>query len=233
MTDHIPRRSLERLFAQELPSGQARQLESHSRGCSDCQRILTELERSRDLLLTRLPPARFAASVEARGPRLPEWVSRLWAPGVLTLAATAAIALVFLHAPDVRLKGTGLSVYRKHAGQVTLLAGVDSAIHAGDGLKVQVVLASDSLVQAWFISAGGHMTPLLGAPARFARGVQVLPGSVQVESPCEDLWLVVGTGTAVGVETEAAVQKAFSHGTPAGDATWLPRGGLGMRLRCG
>jgi hypothetical protein len=229
MTEHPTPLALERLFADDLPAGRAEDARQHLERCGPCQALLEELGREREQLLEALPPDAMMARLERRRSRRASPVKRT-ALVAASLAACVAAAVAFWpREPSLRLKGATVEVFRKRGDDVKRLAGGDR-ISASDALRVVVTLRRPERISAWYVDATGRVDPAVdGAGVDVPAGEVALPGSVVVESPCVDLWLVV-LGSAPP-HTEAALRRAVRGGVPATDA-WMPRGALARRLQC-
>jgi hypothetical protein len=105
-------------------------------------------------------------------------------------------------------------------------------VRAGDALRIVVTLPHPEPVDAWFVDATGRVDRLLvGGPVSAGAGEHTLPGSAIVDSPCTDMWLVVGVGSGATAMAESALKK-LGPGSRDGSDEWVPKGCLTRRLRC-
>jgi hypothetical protein len=182
-----------------------------------------------------LPPDEFVAQLSVRMGREVRRVSqfRRWAviSAAAALAASAALIMTPRRSEVIALRGSGLQVHRNRDGMAKLMESGDR-IKAGDALRLVVTLPHAEPVDVWFVDATGRVDRLLATgPASLGSGEQTLPGSALVDSPCSDMWLVMGVGTAATSSVETQLKRLGPSPRDAGD-DWVPKGCLARRLRC-
>ena len=224
--------TLERLSAGDLPAEASQAAAQHVSGCERCRIFLDELEGARDEFLHEWPRERILARLEASRTPLP--LRNRWRrAGLMAAAACAAVALLFVARPDqrIQLKGPGVTVHRKRGDEVRILRAEDR-IRAGDALRVVLAVPRREQVSAWYIDARGRVDRALAdASITLDPGERALPGSVMVESPCVDLWLVIVTGSESSEVGQAAFRRAAAQNLPPGEA-WAPNGAIVRTFRC-
>jgi hypothetical protein len=234
MTDHPNRITLERLSVGDLSDPDRVAAVQHTESCPACRAFLEELEAAQTARLTAMPAERFVALVAERRDRdanLATRRRRRWGFGAVAAVAAAALLLLIPRPEQIRLKGAGVTIHRKRGGEVQVLAGNDT-IRAGDALRLVITQAQAGPIAAWMVDARGRVDAWLSDSRQFlAAGEHALPGSVIVESPCVDSWLVVASGAAADEKTAKELRRAVAAGVPAGDA-WFPRGTQVRKLRC-
>jgi len=223
---------LERLAVDDLPAGEAAQTRAHVEACASCRAYVDSIAGLSAQRLADVPPAAFVGRlVERRRIARRRRVLAVLSSGAGLLVA--ASLLLWLPRTAVRLKGGGFAIERQRDGVVTRI-GSDATVRAGDRLRVIVTLPAASAVDAWFVGVDGRVDSLVDAPVAAAAGEAALPGSVRVEAPCVDGWIVVASGGAASAVTEAAL-RAHAGGAidrmravPPG----VPDGAHVARLRC-
>jgi hypothetical protein len=246
---------LERHACDDLPAGEAATTRQHVSACPGCRRFLDRLLEETQ---QRPPAAGFAgaivraggvvpASAElpcAEGEQMPREraglphdarpTGRRWHRGWTALAAgltlAAAAWLLFPGRPTNRLKGAGFVVHRQR-GQAQEALPTEGTIRAGDALRLVVVVPEATPIAAWSVDRAGRLDRWLFEPMSVPAGEQALPGSAVVQSPCQDLLVVVATGASASMATEARLRAAAAGGLP-GDSSWIPPGTMVQRLRC-
>jgi hypothetical protein len=206
---------LERLAVDDLPPDEAAATRAHVEECAQCRGYVESLAAMSARRLAAVPPAIFAERVAARRR---SWVRRWLGAGPLATAGAlvAASLALWTRPPAMRVKGGGgFVVERRRDGVVTRL-GSDARVRAGDELRVVVALPAPTTVAAWVVDAAVRVDALLDAPLAVGAGEQALPGSVHIDAPCVDGWLVVATGDAA------------TRAPPSGASA----GGLRARLTC-
>ena len=230
MTDHLSWLNLERFSVDDLPADARETTRGHLQACDQCRRRLEELEHERDSHLRRFSPESLIARIRKEPRRF-----FLFRPtigfGALGLVAAALTLIVLGPGDRVRLKGTGVSIYRQRGDEVRLL-GPEQGIRAADALRVVLTLPSRQPVAAWFVDAQGRIDRFLSeGSTALERGERPLPGSAVVESPCVDLWLVVATGAGAAQRLESSFERARLDRLPPGER-WAPTGSVVRALQC-
>lgn len=233
MSAHPQALLLDRLWAGDLGGELRAEISTHASACADCRGYLGELSAESDAQLAALPPARFVEQLEGRIRLQGRKRRRSFAAGAAVVAALAASLLLVPQRSEDRFKGgqiAGLVVHRKRGEQVRRLE-VGDRIRPGDSLRVSLSLAHPVPAGIWFVDAQGKVDPLFpSGPVEVRDGEQTLPGSVVVESPCVDLWVVAAGGpAAAGVE--GALRRSLATRPPQG-FDWLPKGAVVRRLEC-
>jgi hypothetical protein len=156
--------------------------------------------------------------------------------GIVASVATgllAAASWLLLARPPVeptRWKGAGFSVQRLRSGEVKILEASDT-IRAADALRVVVTQPRAQLVAAWLVDLHGRLDAMLAdGPIVLPAGQQALPGSLVIEAPCVDGWLVVAVGDRAA-ELATVLRAAADRGVSLRD-DWLPPDLMAQRLRC-
>ena len=215
MNEHPRTRAIEAFAAGEQPDGVADHLEA----CDRCRGLVAGIAHERERLLARSPAAAFVAQVKLRreaGQRRARRRWFAWGSGLSGLGLAAAAALLLVPRLDgsarldgaprpvaptqgpgagagVRLKGTGVEVFRRRDEQVERLTD-EARVRAGDGLRIAVTLPAAESVSVWFVDAQGRVDRFPEAqPLALGAGENLLPGAVVVDEPCVDLHLVVRT----------------------------------------
>ena len=176
-SERVPDWLLERLAAGELPAAQARALQERLIAAGEHGR-LDALVASNAELLSAYPADKVAAVVRRRAALAGRPHTAIWRPIwalSFTTAGAAAIALLFLHAPERPSKsnlGLGLAeqetitskglqpllgLYRKAAAGVERL-GPTSRVHPGDIVQVRYIAAGKSYGVVASCDAGGTVT---------------------------------------------------------------------------
>ena len=210
---HPSRRDLERFHVEDLRGPVQDDVARHVKGCASCRDYVKELQGAKQARLASVPPGVFVERLEARRKR--SW--RLWA-GAGSLVAAAAAAWLLLprgvseEPPEIRLKGGGLTVHRLRGEDVKILEESDR-IRAGDGLRLVVTVSEPTPLSVWFLDEQGQVDTLWDEPLLANPGENALTEAVFVESPCQDLLVVVTTGRYTtsdleqGVPEEALVRR--------------------------
>jgi hypothetical protein len=230
MNSHPSPLTLERFSVGDLQAEAQETTRAHVQVCLACRGALDEMERARSDCLRHLPAEVLLAQInKGRRPRVPRWS---WLGlGALSAAAAGLALLFFLPSDGVKLKGTGVAIYRQRGDEVRLL-GPEQGIRAGDGLRVVLTLPKRQPAAAWFVDARGRVDRFLSdGSSTLDRGERALPGSAIVESPCVDLWLIVATGSGAAERLESSFQKARQDRLPPGEG-WAPAGAVVRPIRC-
>jgi hypothetical protein len=226
---------LERHCVGDLSPAERDKTVFHLESCPSCQVRIGDMKEQADRDLALAPPGEFVTQLSARMGREERRSSafRRWAAVGVAAAMAAAAALIIAPRTDdaIALRGSGLQVHRNRDGMAKLMDSGDH-IRAGDALRVVVTLPHPEPVDVWFVDATGRVDRLLATgPASLGTGERALPGSAVVDSPCSDMWVVVGVGAASASSAEAALKRLGPGPRNAGD-DWVPKGCLARRLRC-
>ena len=222
---------LERLAVDDLPPDEAAAARAHVAACAECCAYADSLAARSAARLAEVPPAAFVQKLVARRRVARRRVAAAVTTGMGALLAASLI--LWLPRAGVRLKGGGFALERQRDGVVTRV-GSDAAVRAGDRLRVIVTLPAPAPADAWFVGVDGHVDALVDAPVMTAAGEQPLPGSVTVDAPCVDGWIVVASGDAASPATEASLRAHAAGGVDRARAAppGLPAHARAARLRC-
>ena len=217
--NHLPARTIERAFVEDLPSGELEEVRKHLANCFTCDDKLRELKAVHENRLREVSASDFMARLAERPqPRASSRPLALYSAGLMAVAA-CVVLLAFVRGPSsgVRMKGHGVGIFRKRGGDVALLDGFgsNSKIRVGDALRVSVTLERPEKISAWFVDKNGRVDPLVATPIDFEAGQHELPGSAIVEAPCVDLQLVVtkSGGKMSDAEIKREAELALKNGT--------------------
>ena len=222
---------LERLAVGDLPADEAAAARAHVDGCAECRAYVDSLGALSEARLAAVPPAAFVARLVDRRRVVRRRVVAAVTAGAGVLLAASLI--LWLPRAGMRLKGGGFALERQRDGVVARV-GSDAAVRAGDRLRVIVTLAAPASVDAWFVGVDGHVDALVDAPVAAAAGQQTLPGSVTVDAPCVDGWIVVATGSDASPAIEASLRAHAAAGIARAQPAppGLPAHARFARLRC-
>lgn len=229
---HPSRLELERLATDDLTAAARAEAEVHVVACTACSAYVSELLAATEQRLARVPPAAFLARHRQRRAQRRRRLAFLWT-GALALGATAAVLVIAprrgLEPSDIRLKGLGMSVYRKRGGEIRRLAPGDG-IRSGDALRVVLTLPQAGPVWVAAVDVNGRIDPLVpGGVLTVGGGEQPLAESAVVESPCLDMWLIAWPGGRPD-EAPATLQRALP--SLHADLSALPASVLVRFIRC-
>jgi hypothetical protein len=235
MSQHPSRFMLERHCSGDLPPIERDQTVFHLESCPACQVKVGSIREQAQRDLALYPADEFVANLSVRMGQEVRRVAQFRRVTVIAVAAAMAAAAAMILVPrphdTIALRGSGLQVHRNRDGMPKLMESSDH-VRAGDALRIVVTLPHPESVDAWFVDATGRVDRLLtGGPMPLGAGEQTLPGSAIVDSPCTDMWLVVGVGPAATAMSESTLKK-LGPSPRDGSDDWVPKGCLARRLRC-
>jgi hypothetical protein len=207
---HPPAWILERVaFEPEAVDAEARR---HSETCASCRLAVAQLTEARSQFLAGRPARPFLALVRERSSHDPGRATRSWPPHfgstrwlLVPAAAAVAVLLVLVLPPRlswreaVHMKGGGvaLRIFAAREGQVAHPIEPGTALRPGDLLRFGVVapgarnafVASVDEVGRFsrYYPAGGTA----GAALDGSGGLQLLPGSVELDDTTGREWIVL------------------------------------------
>jgi hypothetical protein len=228
---HPTHLTLDRFSVDDLPLDERRPVQSHLLSCERCRAFLEQTEACAP---DKQTVERFMAGLRIRHARVQR--QRRGRIGIGLSAAAgllAAASWLLLARPPIestRWKGAGFSIQRQRNGEAKVLEQGDT-IQAADALRVVVTQPRVQPVSAWMVDLHGRLDAVLASgPIVLSAGQQALPGSMVVEAPCVDAWLVVAVGDEAA-QLETTLRRAVDRGVSL-DNGWLPAGVMAQRLRC-
>ena len=235
MSEHLSRFMLERHCVGDLSPAERDKTVFHLERCPSCQVRVSEIKDQAEHDLALLSPDEFVASLSARMGREGRRVSQFRRWAAVSVAAAMAAGATLIMTPRrhdaIALRGSGLQIHRNRDGMAKLMEGGDR-IKAGDALRVVVTLSHAEPVDVWFVDTTGRVDRLLvTGMVSLGSGEHPLPGSAVVNTPCSDMWVVVGVGAASTSSAEATL-KRLGPSPRDGSDDWVPKGCLARQLRC-
>jgi hypothetical protein len=239
MSAHPTDLTLERFAVDDLGHAAQAEVRAHVDGCTKCRGLLADLETTREADLTALRPDEFLVRVRARRSRRMAHRKRVFAGGFALIAAAFAGTLLLLPRraaetsmpglETMRLKGSGVAIYRKRGDRIAVLASTDT-IRSGDALRVRLTVPRAGRFWVWFVDTQGQVDRLVeDEPIAMDAGEHTLEGSAVVEAPCRDLTLVVLEARQPDAEQSL---KSLVKAGRVGQSGWAPEGAAVHRLRC-
>lgn len=231
---HPNRVLLDRFSVGDLDAAEQARIATHLSACDRCRALVDSACAEQKAAQSRQSVERFMTQLRERRERAERtrWL-RLGVMGSATTGLLAAAAWLILLRPPVdttRWKGAGFAVQRLRHGEAQVLASSDR-IRAGDSLRIVITQPKEQPVSAWMVDANGRVDALLpDGSVTLPAGQQALPGSLIVNSPCVDAWLVIASGDKAATLAATLRQSAARRVTM--DEGWLPAGVMAQRLRC-
>lgn len=222
--DHPPAFVLEQISVEEGGAALASERD-HVAHCERCQGYIDALQSSRDSFLSGTDPEAFVRALHAPAPseRKSRWISIL--AGLAVAAAAAAIILAIptgtpTPSPDpagdiVRLKGAPvqLAVVVNRGGVQTRQIGPVVSLRSGDGLRIEVTAASESLGHGVVV---GIYDPSAGDPwfvvsngTAFGPQAVFLEQALSVDDQPMNAWIIAGPKTFLESAARAGTLQAL------------------------